>query len=44
MKVTPLAAVPPHIREYIQFPPFGPDHLDNSLQRLSELVDQVWLP
>jgi hypothetical protein len=32
------SAVPPHIREYIQFPPFGPDHLDNSLQHLSDLV------
>ena len=30
--------VPPHIREYIQFPPFGQDHLDNSLQHLSDLV------
>jgi hypothetical protein len=25
-------------REYIQFPPFGQDHLDNSLQHLSDLV------
>jgi hypothetical protein len=32
------SAVPPPIREYIQFPPFGPDHLDNSLQHLSDLV------
>ncbi len=30
--------VPPHIREYIQFPPFGLDHLDRSLQHLSDLV------
>ena len=33
------SAVPSHIREYLQFPPFGPDHLDNSLQHLSDLVD-----
>jgi predicted RNA methylase len=26
------------VREYIQFPPFGPDHVDNSLQHLSDLV------
>jgi hypothetical protein len=26
------------VREYLQFPPFGPDHLDNSLQHLSDLV------
>jgi hypothetical protein len=32
------SAVPSHIREYLQFPPFGPDHLDNSLQHLSRLV------
>jgi hypothetical protein len=32
------SAVPPPVREYIQFPPFGPDHLDNSLQHLSDLV------
>ena len=32
------SAVPPEIREYIQFPPFGQDHLDNSLQHLSDLV------
>jgi hypothetical protein len=32
------SAVPPHVREYLQFPPFGPDHLDNSLQHLSDLV------
>ena len=31
-------------REYLQFPPFGPDHLDNSLQHLSDLVAQVWRP
>ena len=32
------SAVPPSIREYIQFPPFGPEHLTNSLQHLAELV------
>lgn len=32
------AAVPPQVREYLQFPPFAQDHLDNSLRRLSELV------
>jgi hypothetical protein len=26
------------VREHIQFPPFGQDHLDNSLQHLSDLV------
>ena len=32
------SAVPAHVREYIQFPPFGQNHLDNSLQQLSDLV------
>ena len=32
------SAVAAHVREYLQFPPFGPDHLDNSLQHLSDLV------
>ena len=32
------SAVPPEVREHITFPPFGPDHLDNSLQHLSDLV------
>ena len=32
------SAVPAEVREYIQFPPFGPDHLDNSLRHLSDLV------
>ena len=32
------SAVPPEVREYLQFPPFAPDHLDNSLQHLSDLV------
>ena len=39
-RVTPTydwSAVPPPVREYLQFPPFRPDHLDNSLQHLSEL-------
>lgn len=32
------SAVPAEVREEIQFPPFGQDHLDNSLQHLSGLV------
>ena len=32
------SAVPSEVREYLQFPPFAPDHLDNSLQHLAELV------
>ena len=32
------SAVPAHIREYLHFPPFPPDHLDRSLQHLSDLV------
>lgn len=32
------SAVPPPIRENIQFPPFGQDHLDNSLHHLSDLI------
>jgi hypothetical protein len=32
------SAVPQFIREYIQFPPFGPEHLTNSLQHLAELA------
>jgi hypothetical protein len=32
------SAVGPEVREYLQFPPFAPDHLDNSLQHLSKLV------
>jgi hypothetical protein len=32
------SAVPPHVREYLPFPPFGPDHLSNSLQHLAEFV------
>ena len=32
------SAVGPEVRARIPFPPFAPDHLDNSLQHLSELV------
>ena len=32
------SAVPAQVREHLQFPPFAPDHLDNSLQHLSNLV------
>jgi uncharacterized protein YndB with AHSA1/START domain len=32
------SAVPRSVREYIQFPPFGPDHLINSLHHLAELA------
>ena len=32
------SAVPPRVRAYLDFPPFAPDHLDNSLQHLSEIV------
>jgi hypothetical protein len=32
------SAVGPEVREYLRFPPFGQDHLDNSLQHLSHLV------
>ncbi|MGW8328648.1 polyketide cyclase [Streptomyces sp. NPDC055897] len=32
------SAVPQSIREYIQFPPFGPEHLTNSLRHLAEVV------
>ena len=30
------SAVSPQVRDYIQFPPFEQDHLDNSLQHLSD--------
>jgi hypothetical protein len=30
--------VPPYLREHIQFPPFDPQHLDNSLKHLAELA------
>ncbi|MFI8998609.1 SRPBCC domain-containing protein [Streptomyces sp. NPDC053542] len=32
------SAVPQYIREYLRFPPFGPEHLTNSLRHLAELV------
>ena len=32
------SAVPQSIREYIKFPPFGPEHLTNSLHHLAELA------
>jgi hypothetical protein len=32
------SAVPPSIREYLQFPPFAPDHLANSLHHLADLA------
>src|SRR3982074_477987 len=32
------SAVPQFIREYLQFPPFGPEHLTNSLPHLAELA------
>lgn len=32
------SAVGPEVREYLQFPPFEPEHLTNSLQHLSDLV------
>ena len=35
------SAVPPSIREYIQFPPFGPEHLINSLQHLADLTQSA---
>jgi hypothetical protein len=31
------SAVPPFVREHIQFPPFAADHLENSLRHLAEL-------
>jgi Polyketide cyclase / dehydrase and lipid transport len=32
------SGVPPRVRDYIQFPPFSTDHLDNSLQHLADMV------
>ena len=32
------SAVPQSIREYLRFPPFGPEHLTNSLHHLAELA------
>ena len=33
------SAVPAFLREHIQFPPFEPEHLDNSLAHLAELAE-----
>jgi uncharacterized protein YndB with AHSA1/START domain len=35
------SAVPGFRREYIQFPPFGPDHLGNSLRHLADLAAPI---
>ncbi len=32
------SAVPPSVREYLHFPPFGPEHFTRSLQHLAELA------
>lgn len=32
------SAVPRYIRDYLQFPPFGPKHLTNSLHHLAKLA------
>lgn len=32
------SAVPQHIREYLSFPPFGQEYLDESLNHLGEIV------
>ena len=32
------SAVPPPVREIIQFPPFDQDYLERSLQHLTDLV------
>jgi uncharacterized protein YndB with AHSA1/START domain len=32
------SAVPAELRKYIHFPPFAPDHLDNSLTHLADLA------
>ena len=32
------SAVGPEVREWLQFPPFAPDHLDSSLQHLADLA------
>lgn len=32
------SAAPPEVREWMEFSPFEPDHLDNSLHHLSDLV------
>jgi uncharacterized protein YndB with AHSA1/START domain len=33
------SAVPASVREYLQFPPFGPDHLPDSLRHLAGLAE-----
>jgi uncharacterized protein YndB with AHSA1/START domain len=33
------SAVPSHLREHIGFPPFDPQHLNNSLKHLAELAE-----
>ncbi|MGI5216815.1 polyketide cyclase [Nocardia sp. CA-290969] len=33
------SAVPQYIREYLQFPPFRPDHLIDSLRHLAQLAE-----
>ena len=38
------SAVPAHIREYISFPPFGVEHLENSLNHLAALTAQGKVP
>jgi hypothetical protein len=38
------SAVPQSIRAYIQFPPFGPEHLTSSLQHLAELAAEERSP
>jgi uncharacterized protein YndB with AHSA1/START domain len=41
------SAVPQFIREYLRFPPFGPEHLTNSLHHLAELAaptSRAWTP
>jgi hypothetical protein len=41
------SAVPQSIREYIHFPPFGPEHFANSLHHLAELAaptSRDWTP
>jgi hypothetical protein len=32
------SAATPVVRRFIQFPPFGPDHLEHSLQHLAQLL------
>jgi hypothetical protein len=41
------SAGPQSIREHLQFPPFGPGHLTNSLHHLAELsapTSRAWTP